>query len=831
MQQELKCWARPRPLRVAFLLQDDKHADLALDGIFADCYSRWGGRSSLIVPCLNERIAESYWPWLEAYDPDIVYSYVPLSRADILGVHERLSPAHYSFHELGPEPQFGFKPSYKFTPLSSLSTIFKFARYRPAVAAGSSVNIIDSWHTEEPSRFLADNFGTYHASQGGSIYPQDAMTAARLLTIVAPEKQADRRYAVPRDLNSIPSEAIAVEEFAKNRATSISLASTLFAPKLEIRAGRWSKSFNLVVGDTFADRIMFWNARLLIPAWLDTDLCCLRVGLDQMEDPEFLAVLGELLKRRNHVRGDGGGQTQVAVRSLSANATQLANAHEAVLSTRPGSLVTAEPSTGLNDIVPSADALKRAREGSRFGGGLFPRPDWIRFMWSPPTARPPAITPDHLSDAPTRQAFTGGYWCTDFIFQNDGPSLRFAEENLWMLPRRWRMAGAFKPSFVGESWHNVVPPQRRSRDGNLTIFVSAHHPVEKIEVPTAYEALHHALAVDGISAKPDAEHEWIYPPNKVIWMRPSNEARYLTGVLGMTEGLEGAIEFLLHPFLRETFARLGGTPNLAADKMVPTVNRLRTRAPREAAFDLRVEGEKLALADLIVKAARELKRPKIFVSYEDLKERWKVYCAADKGSDQLRGQPDFDWDKYEEEALEEYLIELRRQQMMFQGHQWTCQKCHHRNWVDLDLLSYELSCEVCKQPTQAPVNIHWLFRPNEFLIESLRDHSVLSLVWLLKVLCERSRRSLIFVEPMWFGFTHESDSPDKEADLLAVSDGEAILCEVKSSWRGLRLGDISDFVALAKRLRPDTAVLAVMEAGAGPEVHLENAHRSDLISR
>jgi len=31
-----------------------------------------GGRFSLIVPCLNGRIAPSYWPWLEAYDPDIV---------------------------------------------------------------------------------------------------------------------------------------------------------------------------------------------------------------------------------------------------------------------------------------------------------------------------------------------------------------------------------------------------------------------------------------------------------------------------------------------------------------------------------------------------------------------------------------------------------------------------------------------------------------------------------------------------------------------------------------------------------------------------------------
>lgn len=109
------------------------------------------------------------------------------------------------------------------------------------------------------------------------------------------------------------------------------------------------------------------------------------------------------------------------------------------------------------------------------------------------------------------------------------------------------------------------------------------------------------------------------------------------------------------------------------------------------------------------------------------------------------------------------------------------------------------------------------------MIESLRDHSVLSLVWVLSALRERSRHSLIFVEPTSFGFTPEAASPDAEADLLVVLDGRAMLCEVKSSWHGLRPAHITDLVALTRRLRPDVAMLAVMEAGPGPAAVLAEA--------
>ncbi len=826
MAHELNGRARPRPLRVAFLIEDGEHANLALDGVFADCYNRWGGRFSLIAPCLNGRIVPSYWPWLEAYDPDIVYSYVPLSGTDVLEVHERLSPAQYISHDLGRNPRLdavGFKPAYRFSPLSSLSTIFRLARYSPAVGEGAPVKIIDSWHTERPSRFLTDNFGTYLQSRGGSMYPPDATAAASLLTIVSPEKQTDRRYGIPPYLNAIPSEMAAFREFANNRAMSLSLASTRFAPKLDIRAGRWSESFNLVVGDDFADRILFWNARLLIPAWLDTYLCCLRVRLDQLKEPEFLDILGELLKRHNHVNAGSGGQPQLTIRSVSLNAGQLEEAHQLVLSVRSWSVVRREAVTGFDDIVPLADAFQRARESNRFGGALLQRQDWTRFMWSPPTARPPVSVPDHLSDAPVRQAFTQGYWCTDFIFEYDGPGPR--NRNQWMLPRRWRMAGAFEASLVDNPRHAEPPSPRRSRNGNLAVFVSADHQVETIKVPTAYEALQYAFAVDGHWAEGNVGHGQVHPPIKAVWLKPSNEARYLTGVLGMTGGLRRASQFLLHPFLRENFAKLGGTPNLPAGTVTPTVKRLLKRAQREGAFDLRGESDRQALADLIVKAARTLKSPMDFMSYDSLKANWKTYRAKYWAGQPEQGAPDtgFDWDKHEEESLDACLIEMRRRQMMFQGHRWTCRKCHHRNWVDLAALSSEIACEVCKHIVQSPVNMQWLFRPNEFLIESLRDHSVLSLVWVLSALGERSRHSLIFVEPTWFGFTGESEDPDAEADLLVILDGQAMFCEVKSSWRSLRHAHIAEFVALASRLRPDIALLAVMEVGPGPAADLAAA--------
>ena len=79
----MKAYVRPRPIRIAYLVQENEHWQALLDAIFAESFARWGGRFTLIVPCENDAIRPAYIPWLEAYDPDIIYSYVDLSDATL----------------------------------------------------------------------------------------------------------------------------------------------------------------------------------------------------------------------------------------------------------------------------------------------------------------------------------------------------------------------------------------------------------------------------------------------------------------------------------------------------------------------------------------------------------------------------------------------------------------------------------------------------------------------------------------------------------------------------------------------------------------------------
>lgn len=807
----------PRPIRIAFLIQAGEHAHLVLDGIFADCFGRWGGRFSLIVPCEQDAVPASYWPWLFAYDPDVVYSYVPLDDEAVLQLHERLGPSVYQAHRLQARERLSFRsfsPSYGAAPLQSLSTIFKRSRYRDHRSTVGPLPLIDSWHTEQPSRFLTDNFGTYHGSYGTGSYPPDARAAAQLLTIVDPGMQADRRYGIPQDLLSVSSEIEAFKEFGHRRASSLAIASMDFATKLDVRHGRWSGSFSLIVGGDFQDRVMFWNSRLLHHNWIGADLGSFRVELGLLNNEEFFSALVTMLNERNFVNSGSGGQPQLTLLSTTVPADELSALADRLRAARCWSVMRTHFVPDISAMIPSDENLQQGSPSSALGSAFNLQPRSNQFSWTGLIAAPVTSGPEHLADVPYRQSFATGAWASDYLLDNAEPKPRFSNGNVWRLPRRWRMSGAFKAEFTTTS-RSLVYPARSSRTGELTLFESQERRVRSIYVPTGVEAIHYALLEDGRWQRMPDYKGPVLPRSTADWIEPSNEARYLNGVVGMAGDLDQASRFLLHPFIKKMFATLGGTPNLPPGKVQPTVARLERAGRNRPPFNLADENEREALGTLIVKAAQSLKSPLHYLRYGSITEQWQRH-RADYWA--RTGKPDdhdenVNWDDMERVSLDDCLIAMRHRQMVFQGHEWVCPECHHRNWVDMAELRPVLTCAICRHSINAPIAFDWLFRPSTFLIEALRDHSALSLLWALAAIRDRGHNAFSYTGPTWFWYEDRDVGPDAEADLLVVIDGSTIVAEVKSSWTGLRKADIAALGEIAKRLRPDVALLAVMDTG------------------
>src|ERR1035441_6350787 len=89
---------RARAIRIAFLVERGELAAPILDAIFAACYGMYGGRFALLVPVVEGKISDAYWEFLQATDPDIIYSYVEVDDALERHIHERVYPSVLVLH-------------------------------------------------------------------------------------------------------------------------------------------------------------------------------------------------------------------------------------------------------------------------------------------------------------------------------------------------------------------------------------------------------------------------------------------------------------------------------------------------------------------------------------------------------------------------------------------------------------------------------------------------------------------------------------------------------------------------------------------------------------
>lgn len=811
-QETARAFIRPRPIRVAYLLADGDHSHLKLDAIFVASMAAWGGRYSLICPCENGFPRESYLSWMRVYDPDIIYSFIDLSDENLRKIREVFAPAYLVRHTeniKGEAKSRDFRIELPIAPLASLSTTLQYARAYPA-SAPQPVRVVDYLPGQPNDRFIDDNFGSFYNSYSRWPIPENLADAVKPLA-VASEKLLSAPNRGRRYEGETVGDAIALlSHMAGHRNTyGLGQIAADATPRIELREA-YDNAFTLVVGNTFEDRVAYWNLRSRDPVFLGREVTTLIVDPARLEEEAFFAALAEFLKTRNGVpRNSGGPWVQIRSASIPVESLSMLcerfRGHDNWNGYHVGSPIT------LDGIAPSAQVLSNARHLAM--GGFFERaPEWKEFPAVGDKAHPPVVMPSHIAHLQSQNFATSGSWALDVDIERQENHSRYSNvRHKWFFPRRLRFHQAFLGFYESKGWGREYRHTRANALGALSLYAGFGEELPTINLPTDEVAFQFAMQRGDTWPPFSRSDKWEPPHGPFEWAQPSDKGRYLIGTLRMFGGLQEAGAVLLHSYWRAIFEELGGTIGSARRSQIKDAIKKKLRAVTTPPGNWDDDTWQ-RMTSLVATEAYQVRVPQQTLSYDDFQKRHEPYLEREKVilAEHKAKEPD-DWLARANRSLRNGLQERCARNVLFQGYRWKCDTCYNSNWNDIASLKPELTCSICGASEPAPVDKPWSFRLNGFLQDAMREHGITALVWCLVTLEGRSKDSFFYLGPheLWNEYPKNVDSKcDHEADLICVLDGKVHLCEVKSSSRDIELASLLE---VAKRLRPDFVTLAVME--------------------
>lgn len=808
-----------RPIRVAYLVDLDNSPHAALDAIFAEAYSRWGGRRTLIVPATADGIDPRYSEWLFYFDPDIIYSFVALSGTSVASLQERYAPAHLVRHrELQRDAERGFRIELPTAGLSSLSVLPVFvSRSWGFEGPPRNIKILSKYPDRSESSFLLENFGFLSTSFPygaiGSAHPELYST----FTLISESALADRSLGKDPRATYVTSENEVLEALgAGGGPLTLAQLSEFFAPFLDPGLRIAPDGTCIVIGDTPSDRLAFWNIHHRFERPYFSEITSLRLPKAKAYDEAFLERLRQILRFRG-VRGAHGRNDHIRLYSCSLTRDELNDIARLLQKGKMWLQVSVAPLPDHAAIVP------------RFRGG-----DWIPLKFGGFRLEPraqksaefngncasiPLAYPWHMKEALPPADLRRGDWMLDLSIDREVDHSQYVNQrHEWRFPRRLRLDQAFQFEWEAE---RPLHLHRRSirvvRPGLLSTSINVEITRASITIPDDYSAFRVAICGDR------SQIPFVLDEQNSLFSRPrfskaiySDKGRYLTGVLQLFETIPNAFSVLMHTYWRDVLHYLGGIPNDSDEKRIQELVRVlrRRMGKKSGPLTFANEDQIFALAREALHAARMTARERRYIWYGQLLKRWmKLVREFVKAHPSTGGDGDLEAQIRDVRHLNESVQYLCQRRVLFQGREWRCYSCFNRNWVGIDDLSRTLVCSVCGRHEPAPVTGSWQFRLNPFILEAYKDHGTEAVIWSLWHLWERAQVSFYFVPSLWLWLTYpeaETDTCDVEVDAIAVVDGIVYLVEAKSSG-GLTEKEIHQLVLAAERIRPDVVLLVCMD--------------------
>jgi hypothetical protein len=402
--------SRARPYRLAFLVDPEACPPELLDSLFEANYELWGGRFNPIVPVCKGEIDEAFWSLLRYVDPDLVYTYTPLTQNTIDRIGREIVPWRIEAHPphlAGPDPPPHFAPnaseglvkSRQVLPLMSQQAGF------PSGVAPTLLTYFHDWKSplnKELVRLVTRNFGIIQ-ERAFPLVPEEC---TRL--------QVQNTWTPWELFHCISRTPNLLFPFQLSAAHATPLPRTDTA----------QEEYSILVGDDAQTWLYFWNRVFLVRDHLRLAWNTLCLSPTLLQEESFIGPLREFLKRHTH--RDGNSPSSLTVQSFECSEEELAELRARILN-------------GL-DIIPRSKKL---------GSGEFPRLNSTRpevyIGWGYATTHQQGTSRESLLSAPRSQVpIDQGTWVMDLRVQYIPRFAFYGNEVLsWKLPRRVGVAEAF----------------------------------------------------------------------------------------------------------------------------------------------------------------------------------------------------------------------------------------------------------------------------------------------------------------------------------------------------------------------------------------------------
>jgi len=804
-------FARARPVRTAFLLNEAAGFDAACDGLVKWSNELWGGRQSAIALLEKDgNLTAEAWQEISRFDPDRIYSFVPISDDLLAKLDEELSPWHIrqpkdnqrsdrradEIEETVESPGVPVPPTEQ--NLAALQKrpllLFEFSKDCPALLR----------------RFLHRNLGSYY--QWFELPTGKPRRIGWMENLLAKIPTTTERLPI----NDLQSLCAAMERMSGTPPRAGWKLPLPFSAPCELSSirlsshhihGSLSYLYRVVVGSTPQDFLLYWQSCLNegYGVWDAPYRHCLWIPSELIKEGSFVAALKNWLYHFTGQASSGSRHVELTSTSLSADE----------LSPLIKACQTGTAHVPAQFVNPSVIKARWQREWVKSGDvrrvGVLNGDNAERLVAVERTQawelNPPKVI---QSEVPM------GIWAVDVQIERESREGGIQGQDWWFLPRksgRGLVASMFRaPSRVCQNGHFAVQMERTSKwPGSQT------PPRLQLQLPDDGYVIHGVL----IQREPwfdysDARRERLLIKSAVTNMEISDAGRKLRGLIELFGGFWRARNYWERTFWREIFLQMARRgKRYEAQVSVQTKEIIEVEFQRSGISLSGVGDQQVAQRInhrlLNHLAGRFKDAPMIFADMKELRAQVETEQQS-KGAKEIQylaGDTMVHMGNVEpvtEEELQDGLDELVRLGVFRMGMNVRCPRCRLQHWVNAENLRQSDSCPGCGSAMPLVPETLWSYRLNP-LIHHCVNHNVLA-VW--HALQEVSHRmgsffytpssELYFAQPI-------NGKPKRELDVLCVTDGELLLGEVKTG--ALAEKYFEDFAAIAAAIRPEQAAIFV----------------------